>query len=233
MTLRHLLLAVGLVSGLMLAGCFSTGPEEQAGGGSGSEIVGTAQYEDSSGQTKRLASAQRSARTAGLPVVLGGVFAYPKSFVPDTSAATTPLLPKVYTNSSGGFRVTGVGAGIYVLEVNDGSGKGVAKSVTIPADSTVVDAGTVVVQETGAIQLSVQFSVPGSALYYISLKGTRLVARGTSAGIDLTIGDVPSGVEHTVNVRVFSPSSAAGSYDVATVTVSPGLTTILSAITIP
>ena len=231
MNLRRLVPLLALVFGLTFAGCFSTGPEEQASGGSGGEIVGTAQHEDTTqGSPKRLASA-RSA--SGLPVVLGSVFAYPKSFLPDTSAATIAILPKVYTDSTGAFRVTGVGAGTYVLEVNDGSGKGVAKNVNIPADSTVVDVGTVVVKQTGAIQLSVQFSAPGSPLYYVSLKGTRLVARGTSAGIELTIDDIPSGVEHTVNVRVYSPSEVAGSYDVATVTVSPGVTTALNAITIP
>jgi hypothetical protein len=207
----------------IITGCTLSEPQT-AQGGTGSEIVGKAQEPDSSGTSKACAIRATYART-GLPVIVGNVFAYPRLFIPDTAWATLGALPRVRTDDSGYFRIEDAPPGEVVVEANDGSGNGITHSVNVDKDSTTYDIGVLTVQKSGAIKLQATTSLPGNVRFYVGVRGTRLVVRGTQTGVDLVLDDVPSGSGYTVNIRVFEPVSLSA--DIPNVSVSAGLTTVL------
>jgi hypothetical protein len=212
---------------LALAGCFSTSTGPTAGGGSGSEIEGKAAYRDS---TVAALGLGKSGRAMDIPVVGGNVFIYAKSLFPDTNYARNPAVPAVRTGSDGSFRISHVPGGLYVLEVNDGSGKSVARDVTVPSESTLVNVGTLYLGRCGSIQTKIEFpsltQVP--VHYYLGLRGTRFLVEGTAAGVDLTIGSVATGVTYVLTVELVAPFHDYA--DVANVTVTEGVTTVLQTI---
>ena len=214
---------------LVIAGCSPFGPQTSDTGGTGSEIVGKSEYPDSTGQPKALAVFSTSAG-AGLPVILGRVFAYPRTFIPDTSWATTAAPPKAGTDDTGAFRILDAPRGTVVVEVNDGGGMGRAATIDVTQDSTVYDIGIIVVQRTGEIRIQAQTSLPGRVRFYVGVEGTRLIVRGSQTGVDVVLGDVPSGITHTVNIRVYEPVPMQ--VDFPNVTVSPGLATVLQTLQI-
>lgn len=231
--LRMLLGAVAVCAGLW-AGCYSTGPADDgyATGGSGTEVVGVAKYpEDTTGQgsPKRGAPADAVVSTAGLPVALGKVFIYPKSFVPGPSLLSGAT-PRVHTDSTGAFRIADVPRGTLVLEVNDGSGMGIARKVVVDRDSTVIDVGTVVVKKTAALKLSIDTDIPGELLCYVGVKGTRLVSKVTDKGVDIRLGDIPTGVGHAVQITAVKPVEAHMSISVGSLV--PGATKVLETVTL-
>jgi hypothetical protein len=97
--------ALALAAGF--SGCVMGPSEEQ--GGSGSEIVGKAEYPDSGSLCKNSGSA--ITRALPVPVVLGNVFCYTRSFVPDTAWASAGALPKAYSDSLGFFHLLDVPRG--------------------------------------------------------------------------------------------------------------------------
>lgn len=225
--LRYSLLAVIVCCGVALSlvtlvcmGCAPAGPQ-QTQGGTGSEIVGKAEYPDSTASHKRFALAA----SAGLPVVLGRVFVYPSSFVPDTSWATVGAPPRVYSDSTGAFHIYDVPHGPVIVEVNDGSGKGAKDTVTIDRDSTLYDIGVLDLVPTGSAKIQAQTSLPGRVRFYISVMGTRLTVRGNQAGIDVVLSDIPAGADYTVSIRVYEPVSFT--LDIPNVSISAGVTTAL------
>jgi hypothetical protein len=203
-------------------GCVPAGPQ-QAQGGTGSEIVGKAEYPESTALQKRFVSAV-------LPVVLGRVFVYTNAFIPDTSWATTGALPRAYSDSTGAFQVYDVPRGPVVVEVNDGSGKGAKDTITVDRDSTRYNIGTLDLGPTGAAKIQAQTSLTGRVRFYVSIRGTRLTVRGNQAGIDVVLGDIPAGSDYTVSIRVYEPVYLA--LDIPNVTISPGATTALQTFTI-
>lgn len=191
-----LLLAIALFD----AGC-AFAPSDDTGG-TGSEIVG--KTEDSSGAHKN-ARLPKLMAAIGVPVIGGRIFVYPRNFIPDTAWATRGAIPRVFTDTAGMFRVEDVPHGIVVVEGNDGNGNGIVTTVNVDKDSTTYDAGVLYLQNTGAITIQAHTSLPGLVRFYVSVEGTRCVARGTLADVDITLGDIPSGIVHTINVRVYQP----------------------------
>jgi hypothetical protein len=220
-----------LCAALFLCGCFSLSPtqHQSSTGGTGTEILGKAEYPDTTGLTKRLAPGSLSAKAA-LPVILGKVFVYPKTYLPDTSWFRLGAPPRVYTNDSGGFRIMDAPRGPIIIEVNDGSGKGTSKEWNVAQDSTTYDVGTLTVAPTGSISIQATTSLPGRVRFYVAVCGTRLVVRGDQAGINITMGDVPAGTGYVINVRVYEPVYLE--FNVSNVNVSAGLNTILQSFTI-
>lgn len=192
-----LLLSIGLLDGCSFA------PSDDSGG-TGSEIVGKTEYPDSTGAQK-IAALPRLTALNGLPVIGGKIFVYPRAFIPDTSWAARGALPKVFTDTAGFFRVQDVPRGVVVVEATDGNGKGIVKTVTVDQDSTTYDAGIFTLKESGAVSIQAHTSLPGSVRFYVSVAGTRCVVRGTLADVDVVLGDIPSGIAHTINVRVYQP----------------------------
>jgi hypothetical protein len=175
-------------------------------GGTGSEIVGVAEYPDSTGsgrQTKRLAVQDKSS-AASVPAALAGVFMYLESFTPGADLLGGGV-PRVYTGDDGSFRITDVPIAALVVEVNDGAGKALARRVTVAAESTTVDAGTFVLVRCGRIHVSADFDIPGTLEYYVGLKGTRIVAKGSDSALELTLDNVPTGMEYTLFIKVVKP----------------------------
>ena len=39
----------------------------------------------------------------------------------------------------------------------------------------------------------------------MAVRGTRLIVRGNQSDVDVTLENVPVGISHTVNIRVFEP----------------------------
>jgi hypothetical protein len=223
-----LLAAAGCLTGAWLCGCDFAEPQT-ASGGTGTEIVGTGEYPDSSGTPKRGAALAVNAAT-GLPVIFGQVFAYQQSFIPDTNWVRGGAVPRVYTEDDGTFRIEDAPPGMVVVQVNDGSGKAAVKTVNVAKHDTTYDIGTLTLAKTGAIRLPTHTNLSGPVRFYVSVKGTQLVARGTQTGVDLVLGGIPSGVPLTVNVRVYAPVKAE--FNFPSVTVDPGLTTLMTTLEI-
>ena len=187
---------------LFYGGC-SFAPSDNSGG-TGSEIVGKTEYPDSSASPKKVVL-PKLVTANGLPVIGGKVFVFSQAYIPDTSWATTGALPKVFTDTGGLFQLTDVPHGIVVVEANDGNDNGIVTTVNVDKDSTTYDAGVLVVRKTGSITIQAHTSLPGSIRFYVSIKGTRCVVRGTLADVTITLGDVPTGISQTVNIRVYEP----------------------------
>jgi hypothetical protein len=206
--------------------CTLTNPaESSSSGGTGSEIVGTATH-DSSDMKKRTVSKVVNANTF-VPVIGGDVFCYQRSFLPDTAWARSGALPRVHTDSAGGFVITDAPPGEVVVEANDGMGNSLAQTINVAHDSTRYDIGVLAVKKTGAITIQAQTKLPGRVRFYVGVKGTRLVVRGSQTNIDVKLDNVPCGMSHTISVRVYEPIHF--SYDIPDISVSPAVTRTLDA----
>jgi hypothetical protein len=190
----------------LLFGCFSSGPTGQsASGGTGSEIVGTAEYPDTAARAHKSRLLRSLTSKNSFPLVSGSVFVYPRSFVADTSWATIGAIPSAFTDDSGNFRAKDVPRGEVVVEASDGKGKGLVRSVVIDRDSTVYSVGVMPLEQNGAIRIQAHSLVPGKVRFYVALRGTRLVVRGNQSDVDVTLENVPVGISHIVTIRVFEP----------------------------
>jgi hypothetical protein len=208
-----------LTSALVI-GCFAMGPSDE--GGTGGEIVGKAEYPDS-GVPKRVAM-QKTVTVTGLPVIAGSIFCYPRTFVPDTSWVSAGPLPKVYTDDTGGFHIKDLPHVEVVVEASDNLGNGVVKSQVINRDS-VYNIGVLTLQKNGSVTIQGHTALPGNVRFYVSVKGTRCIARGTQSDADVTLAGIPSGISHTVNITVYEPIYL--SFDIANVTVPAGSNVVL------
>jgi len=218
--LKRLLAFCVLAIVLAGTGCFTTGPsdDQNASGGSGSEIVGVAAYPES--QDSGTQKSRGPGTLHGLPVALGPVFIFPRFSLPDTGAVVSGTLPSAYTDDEGRFRIRNVPAGTHVLEVNDNGQMGIARSITVPADSQTIDIGVLTVDTTAGVRIRVNTDLQGNLRYYLSVRGTRLVARGTQKGVDLLLDDIPTGISHTITVRIYEPLYQ--SFDIEEVELVPG-----------
>jgi hypothetical protein len=59
----------------------------------------------------------------------------------------------------------------------------------------------------------------------VSVRGTRLVARGNQSDVDVTLENVPVGISHTVTIRVFEPMHLE--MDIPVDTLVSGVTKVL------
>jgi hypothetical protein len=204
--------------------CAFTGPSENASsGGTGSEIVGTAAHDSSAvGKCLAIASSQAS---GFFPVKFGNIFCYQRSRVPDTNWVQSAALPRVRTDSVGGFIITDVPPGEVVVEANDGMGNSIAHSIIIDRDSAVYPIGVLTVKKTGAISIRAKTQLPGNVRFYVGVKGTRLIVRGNKTDVDVTLENIPSGIPHTISIRVYEPIYFA--LDISDITVLTTATRIL------
>jgi hypothetical protein len=204
--------------------CTLNGPEQTSqSGGTGSEIIGTAAY-DSSGMGKSIAVKLVNAATM-IPVISGNVFCYQRSAVPDTNWVRSGDSPRVRTDSDGGFVIEDAPPGEVVVEANDGKGNSSVTTVNIDRDSTKYPIGVIAVKKTGAITIKALTQLPGRVRFYVGVKGTRLVARGSQTGIDITLDNIPCDIVHTISIRVYEPISF--SLDISNVSVSSTVTKAL------
>ncbi len=180
------------------AGCSPT--QQASGGGSGSEIVGVAQYPDSTN-----GGAKQRVSPVPFPVVGAPVFVFPKTSVPDTGWFERPPSPKVVTDEDGSFRVLDIPRGELYLEISDGIGNSRIRKVENFVDSQVIDIGVVDLRESGGANVTIKSLLPSTPVYYIGVKGTRFILRRSDADLDLRFDRLPSGEPLTLNIRVVSP----------------------------
>ena len=211
-----------------IAGCAIAPTSQTASGGTGSEIVGNAAHDSSA--LHKVIAASGSTAAAFIPVVSGNVFCYQKAFVPDTNWASAAATARARTDSGGGFIIQDAPPGEVMVEVNDGMGNSIMNTVSVLKDSTRYSIGTLVVKKSGSISVQAQTKLSGRIRFYIGIKGTRLVARGSQTGVDVRLDNVPTGIVHTVSIRVYEPVTL--SLDIPNVTVSPAINTVLAAIQI-
>jgi hypothetical protein len=214
----------GVALTLCCLGCALDGPR-QAQGGTGSEIVGTAEYQDTGNLQKKVAFTPAPAAPV-LPVVLGRVFVYTSSFMAETSWASTGTVPRAYSDSNGAFHVYDVPHGPVIVEVNDGSGRGAKDTITVARDSTRYNIGVMMLSPTGSAKIQAQTSLPGRVRFYVFVRGTRLVVRGNQAGIDVVLSDIPAGADYMLSIRVYEP--VFFSLDIPNITISAGAVTTLN-----
>jgi hypothetical protein len=198
-------------------------PPESSSGGTGSEIVGTAAYDSSAMGKIRIVKA--SSLSGLLPVISGNVFCYQRSLPPDTNWVQSAAMPRVYTDSVGGFIIKDAPPGEVVVEANDGSGNSIAQTVNIDKDSAVYQIGILAIKKTGTIAIQAQTQLPGRVRFYVGVKGTRLVVRGTKTNVEVKLDNIPCGITHTISIRVFEPIKLE--IDIPNITVSSSQTQIL------
>ena len=207
-----------------LLGCVMMGPSQQtSSGGTGSEIVGTAAH-DTTGAPAGVFHRQ-SAASRLLPVIAGNVFCYQSAFVPDTNWARSPALPRARTDTAGFFSIKDAPPGLVMVEVNDGLGNAAIDTVSILKDSTRYELGALVINKTGAISIQAQTNLSGRVRFYVGVKGTHLVVRGSQTGVAVRLDNIPCGMPQTVCIRVYEPIPF--SMDIPNITVSQAATTIL------
>jgi hypothetical protein len=225
----EILIVLLLFVTLLIFRCGFGGPTQSGSGGTGTEIIGTAEYSDDGGASKTLAQGSVRARTA-LPVIAGKVFIYPRFSVPDTSWSRIGALPEVYTGDNGEFHILNPPKGEVMIEVNDGSGKGSSKSWNVEQDSVIYRIGVLKVAPTGGISIQALSSLSGRLRFYVGICGTRFIARGDQTGVNVTLTDIPQGTGYVINVRVFEP--VFYEFNISNVSISAGTTTVLNAIQI-
>lgn len=202
--------------------CFSSGPTASSGG-SGSEIVGNVQTEESA---KHLLAA-----APYIPLVNGFIYLYRKSSVPEQSWIDNPAVPIVRTDSKGNFRILNVPIGEYYLEASDGNSRSVIKSVNVLQNNEIYDVGTLFLKGTGKIQIKFPETVPANIQLFVSVKGTRFIAEGNNAGLLLPLDNIPSYNDYTVHIEIVKPFPF--SYDMPDISVAEGLVTTLMEIKLP
>lgn len=184
--------------------CFGSdpGPAESTSsiGGTGSEVVGVVNYPDSSQGVKK-----RTFGVALLPMKGAKVFIHPRNFLPNINQAED--IAYGYTNSDGTFRISKVVPGEHMVYINDGSGMAVATLINVPSAIGTIDCGTLLSQKTASVQTQYQGTMPGSVLFYISLRGTGLLVRCTERNLNTVLSNIPTGpgVAYTLTVRMYEP----------------------------
>jgi hypothetical protein len=131
----------------------------------------------------------------------------------------------VRTDDDGGFVIEDAPPGEVVVEVGDGQGNSYATTVNVDRDSAKYRVGVLPVKKTGALTIKALTNLPGRVRFYVGVKGTRLVVRGSQAGVEVRLDNVPCGMAHTVSIRVYEPISF--SMDISDVAVSSAVTKAL------
>jgi hypothetical protein len=209
---------------IQLAGCVGMGPSEEQGG-SGSEIVGKAEYPDSGALCK--SGGLPLPRAVSIPVIRGMIFCYTRSFVPDTSWVSAGALPRAYTDNLGIFHLLDVPRGEVVVEAADGNGMSIVKTININRDSSLFDIGTLTVAPAGGISIQAHTQLSGKVRFYVSVEGTHSIARGSAADIDVVLKNIPTGIPHSINIRVYEPIQWGK--DISNITVPSGAIRVLEA----
>ncbi|MBD3421588.1 MAG: hypothetical protein GF398_15845 [Chitinivibrionales bacterium] len=137
--------------------------------------------------------------------------------IPGTTQATT--------DSEGNFSIKPVFANTYFVEVNNGAGKSKAVEVEVTqADyGKQKDIGTILLAAASRIEVTIDIaSLPvSSLLYYVKIRGTRLVARGTKNDVTFSMDNVPTGVPIVLEFQLVSPLPYART--LPAITLQPGV----------
>jgi hypothetical protein len=222
--LRYLFAPLGLAATLLLVACtMMASNEDPSIGGTGSEVVGVVEYPDS-GATAKLRAGGRGAL---LPLIDGSVFINPRTYLADTSHGGEA--PKAKTQPDGSFCIANVLPGEHMLYVRDGGGNGVAITFTAPSEPRRIDLGTLLAKKTAGVSIQYNGNVPGDVLFFIDVRGTGMQLRCTSSNLAVTLGNIPTGVNQIITVRMFKP--VLKGYDLDPINLAPGVVATLQAIT--
>jgi hypothetical protein len=122
---------------LLFTNCLTTGTDH-ASSGSGSEIVGNVQTEE----TK---SAKKIAAKALIPVPEAFIYVY-SSISLDTIWNNFPLHVRVKADQNGNFRIINIPLGQYTIRATDGTNKSAYTKVLVTARNQVYHIGSLILK---------------------------------------------------------------------------------------
>jgi hypothetical protein len=216
--------AIGVLAGSLL--CTMMEPNDSSSiGGTGSEVVGVVKYPDSTGAAK----VKFGALPAFMPVENGSVFINFSNYLADTSKGTE--VSATTTGADGFFKISNVLPGEHIVYVRDNGGNAVSATVNVPAESTTIDLGTLVVRKTAGVAIQYNGTAPGDVLFFIDVRGTGLQLRCTSRDLKVTLDKIPTGadVKYTITIRMFKP--VVRGYDLPRINLLPDMIETLESIT--
>jgi hypothetical protein len=209
MIMKYLLFLLSiLMNALLFCGCIEPTTEAESEGGSGSEVVGKAEYSDTA-----VAMARPSARSAGqqipVPVIKGGVFVLRENFQADVLKRPESYVPDVYTDSSGRFFIASVNPGTYILEVDDYQGKAVAVRFRVDGSGDPIDLGTLLADESATLRYHITTDIPNNVTlnYAVYVLGSRVSTSGDNNKLIFNLGGIAYGPSYSVKIQVNQPVS--------------------------
>lgn len=201
-----------------------TSNEDSSTGGTGSEVVGVVEYPDSSATAKRL----NGERVRFVPLIDGGVFINPRDYLAEPGHGGEKS--KTTTESDGSFRIENVVSGDHLLYVRDNSGNAVAYAFTARGDEQErINLGTLYAKKTAGVSIQYTGNIPGDVLFYIDVKGTGIQMSCSNRNLTVTLGSIPTGIDHTITVRLKKPVN--NDYEFGPIALIPGVVTALQSIT--
>jgi hypothetical protein len=197
--IRMIIAACGCL--LVFTGCgFAPNDDRVSTGGTGSEVVGVVKYPDSTTALKKLFGLKLTP-----PVMNAGVFIHPKQYYAENE--TVADIPVVYTTADGSFRILNVLPGEHIVYIRDNTGKAVAHRIIVPENGGRVDCGTLYANPVESAQIQYQGIMPGSVLFYVSVRGTGITIKCTERNVYAVMNNIPVGLTdgYTVTIRVLQP----------------------------
>jgi hypothetical protein len=187
----------------------------QTAGGTGSEILATVVRADSSGVH---------------PVANGRVYCFPRTYLPDTTGLEPTWAAR--TGYDGTFRIAGLDADSYIIEVVDTSGLSIAASASVAAGETR-NLGTLMVLPTASVQVHLlpESLMMAGVQYFVRIYGTRISSRNPIDSLGVLLTRLPTGTPLSFNVLVIRP--APWSFDFKDISALPGATIDLPSIALP
>jgi hypothetical protein len=181
--------------------------------GSGSEVVGKAEYGASSAS---LASLKISGAKAQLPVVNASVFLFQQSFQADASKSPMSYQPKVHTDSAGNFRIKEVRKGQWMIEINDGKGQSTANAFQVSGTGSRINLRTLIVNPSASLKYHIRTGLPKNTelKYSIYVLGTRFSLTGSSQKLSSQMDDLPAEVPLSIKFKLSEPYSWSKTFSV-------------------
>lgn len=176
--------------------------------GSGSEVVGRAEYSETAAMENGEAGLAKPARIQlALPVINAAVYLFPESFQADVDKDPAAYVPKVRTDSNGRFSIKNVLKGVWVLEVNNGNGASAGRRFTVTGGGEQVDLGTLKLGKPASLTYKIKTDLPGSAKirYSLFVLGTRVCAKGTEDNLTARLDGIPAGPSHSIQFKLDFP----------------------------
>ncbi len=176
------------------------GGQQTSNSGSGSEVVGVVQTDEE--QSTRIAS------RGTFPADNAFIFLFKTGY-----SANGFESPIEFTNSDGSFSIKDVEPGEWFLEAFDSSSTGNKSRISlvrVSGNGKKIDLDTINIVEPASVRCKIKTDLPVNLKYSIYLLGTRIYGHGDQDSLNLTLSNIPVGVQHTVQLKVTDPIQWTG-----------------------